>query len=298
MTSPGSRPGSPAYPQPTPVPGSSATRTSSADPPSGAGPAVSTTIARAPGSPPHASPVTDQPVGIGSGTQAGTRASAVTAEIASWAISTVWCSGVTAPCTWHQACAVEPGRTTSCSPHLGQTAETLIAHHRPVSERLRQAEDTGPLRKVLRSLPRMGRADCGTGMGRPVVACVGAVVHDAAGRLLLIRRGQEPSRGLWSLPGGRVEPGETRAEAVVREVREETGLEVRAGEPVGRVLIPAGDVDYDVTDLRCALVAPGTVPVAGDDAEAVTFADAPTLDRLACTPDLREVLRGWGVLPA
>jgi 8-oxo-dGTP diphosphatase len=154
------------------------------------------------------------------------------------------------------------------------------------------------LRKVLRSLPRMGRADCGTGMGRPVVACVGAVVHDAAGRLLLIRRGQEPSRGLWSLPGGRVEPGETRAEAVVREVREETGLSVVAGEPVGRVVIPAAAVDYDVVDFACALADPAGAPVAGDDAEAVTFADATTLDGLACTPRLVETLREWGVLPA
>jgi 8-oxo-dGTP diphosphatase len=130
------------------------------------------------------------------------------------------------------------------------------------------------------------------------VSCVGAVVHDAAGRLLMIRRGHEPSRGLWSLPGGRVEPGETPAEAVVREVREETGLAVVAGEPVGRVLIPAGEVDYDVVDFACSLADPAALPVAGDDAEAVTFADAGTLDGLACTPRLVETLRGWGVLPA
>jgi ADP-ribose pyrophosphatase YjhB (NUDIX family) len=137
----------------------------------------------------------------------------------------------------------------------------------------------------------------GTPAPRPTVACVGAVVHDAAGRLLLIRRGQEPSRGLWSLPGGRVEPGETVAAAVVREVREETGLDVRAGDPVGRVLIPAGAVDYDVVDVACTLLHPDAVPAAGDDAEAVTFADAATLERLLCTPDLVETLRGWGVLP-
>src|SRR3712207_8438775 len=88
MMSPGSGPGSPAYPQPTPMPGSSATRTNSAGPPRGAGPAVSTTIARAPGSPPQASPVTDQPAGMGAGTQAGTRASAVTAATASGATGT------------------------------------------------------------------------------------------------------------------------------------------------------------------------------------------------------------------
>ncbi len=131
----------------------------------------------------------------------------------------------------------------------------------------------------------------------PVVPCVGAVVRDAAGRLLLVRRGRAPSRGLWSLPGGRVEPGETLEEAVEREVREETGLTVRAGAPVGRVAIPAGDVVYDVVDLACTLVRPDEQPMAGDDADAVTFADAAALEQLSCTPDLLVTLRGWGVLP-
>ena len=131
----------------------------------------------------------------------------------------------------------------------------------------------------------------------PVVACVGAVVHDAAGRLLLIRRGTEPDRGRWSVPGGRVEPGESPAQAVEREVLEETGLRVRAGEPVGRVRIPAAGVVYDVLDLACRLLDPVALPVAGDDADAVTFADAAALDRLPCTPGLVETLGGWGVLP-
>ena len=56
------------------------------------------------------------------------------------------------------------------------------------------------------------------------VRCVGAVVHDAAGRLLMVRRANEPGRGQWSLPGGRVEPGESDASALARELREETGL--------------------------------------------------------------------------
>ncbi|MHB1912084.1 MAG: NUDIX domain-containing protein, partial [Acidimicrobiales bacterium] len=59
---------------------------------------------------------------------------------------------------------------------------------------------------------------------RPEV-CVGAVVVDDD-RLLLIRRGHGPAAGEWSVPGGRVEAGETLAEAVVREVLEETGLEI------------------------------------------------------------------------
>ena len=131
----------------------------------------------------------------------------------------------------------------------------------------------------------------------PLVPCVGAVVHDAAGRLLLVRRGRDPHRGRWSLPGGRVEAGESPERAVEREVREETGLAVRAGRPVGRVRIQGDGVVYDVLDLACTLVAPAAVPVAGDDAADVVFADAAVLAGLECTPRLVETLRQWGVLP-
>ena len=65
------------------------------------------------------------------------------------------------------------------------------------------------------------------------VRCVGAVIKDRGNRLLLIKRGHEPGAGLWSLPGGRIEPGETDQQALVREVREETGLAVTAGPLVG-----------------------------------------------------------------
>ncbi len=60
------------------------------------------------------------------------------------------------------------------------------------------------------------------------VPCVGAIITDPAGRLLLIKRGHEPEAGRWSVPGGRIEPGESDEQALVREVREETGLTVTA----------------------------------------------------------------------
>jgi ADP-ribose pyrophosphatase YjhB (NUDIX family) len=136
-----------------------------------------------------------------------------------------------------------------------------------------------------------------TGDPTPVVRCVGGIVHDAHGRLLLIRRGRDPHRGRWSLPGGRIEAGESPEQAVEREVREETGLSVRAGAPVGHVRLPGDGVVYDVLDLACTLGVPAGTPIAGDDAEDVVFADAAVLEGLDCTPRLLETLREWGVLP-
>jgi len=60
----------------------------------------------------------------------------------------------------------------------------------------------------------------------PPIVGVGAVIWNGRGEIVLIRRGREPRLGEWSIPGGRLEWGESVREAVVREVREETGLEV------------------------------------------------------------------------
>jgi ADP-ribose pyrophosphatase YjhB (NUDIX family) len=129
----------------------------------------------------------------------------------------------------------------------------------------------------------------------PVIRCVGAIVVDERGRLLLIKRGHEPGAGLWSLPGGRIEPGETDDEALVRELREETGLTVKPGKLVGSVRRPAGD--GEVLDIRdyAATVAGGTLN-AGDDAADARWADVADLAGLALTDGLLDALTAWGVL--
>ena len=130
--------------------------------------------------------------------------------------------------------------------------------------------------------------------------CVGAVVHDDDGRLLLVRRRHEPGSGRWSIPGGRVEPGEDDATAVRREVLEETGLDVTVGLLLGTVQLagPAG-ATYDVRDYACALM--GGRLRAGDDAADARFHTRAEIgaadDRGALVDGLYGHLRSWGVLP-
>ena len=125
--------------------------------------------------------------------------------------------------------------------------------------------------------------------------CVGAiVVHD--GRLLVVRRGREPGRGSWSVPGGRVEPGESHDEACAREVLEETGLHVDVGHVVGQVerLAPDGST-YVIDDLTCTVRGPDE-PTAGDDADEVRWVTRAELTALPLVDLLHDTLDAWGVL--
>lgn len=133
----------------------------------------------------------------------------------------------------------------------------------------------------------------------PMIRCVGAVVHDAQGRLLLVQRANDPGRGQWSLPGGRVEAGESDASAVARELHEETGLLVRAGSLVGSVSRPAPQGVFMIFDYAAEVV--GGELSAGDDASAVAWVDLVTftdLDRRGLLVDLlARTLTDWDVLP-
>jgi 8-oxo-dGTP diphosphatase len=135
-------------------------------------------------------------------------------------------------------------------------------------------------------------------MSKETVPCVGAVVYDRSGRLLLIRRGQPPGQGLWSLPGGRVEPGETDHQAVVREVAEETGLRVRPGRLLGTVLraAPSG-ATYLIADYACELIGSDRAS-SGTDADDARWVDAADYAELPLVAGLTEALADWGALPA
>lgn len=129
------------------------------------------------------------------------------------------------------------------------------------------------------------------------VPCVGAVVFDASGRLLLIKRANPPAQGQWSLPGGRQEPDESAEDGVVREVREETGLEVHVEREVGMVerQAPSGDT-YVIRDFVCT--APRTEEVvAGDDAADARFFEIEELTDVDTSEGLLEALREWRLIP-
>ncbi|MEO8701093.1 MAG: NUDIX hydrolase [Kofleriaceae bacterium] len=121
----------------------------------------------------------------------------------------------------------------------------------------------------------------------PIVA-VAAIVYDASGRVLLVERGSPPGVGLWSVPGGKLEPGETLAQAVAREVREETGVIVEVG-PLACVVERIGD-DHHYVILDYVARAIGGELRAGSDARTAKLVDEGELARLAVTDGLLDVL--------
>jgi ADP-ribose pyrophosphatase YjhB (NUDIX family) len=125
------------------------------------------------------------------------------------------------------------------------------------------------------------------GLASPIVA-VGAIVFDSEGRVLLVERGKPPGAGLWSFPGGGLEPQETLAQAVAREVREETGLIVEVG-TLACVLERMGD-DYHFVILDYFARVLGGQLAAASDARAARFVTQDQLQALPLTDGLVDVL--------
>lgn len=123
-----------------------------------------------------------------------------------------------------------------------------------------------------------------------VVRAAGVVLVDDDGRVLLIRRGTEPFRGLWSVPGGSVQPGESLHEAAAREAREETGLDVSIGRELWSVRVPAdkGRV-FEIHDFAATVTGGSLRP--GDDADDARWVGLRDLDDLPLTEGLAGFLR-------
>lgn len=125
--------------------------------------------------------------------------------------------------------------------------------------------------------------------------CVGAVAVDD-GRLLLVRRGRGPAQGEWSVPGGRVERGETVGEAVVRELAEETGIEALCGPLLGWVERIDDDHHFVILDFVVEVM-DGGEPVAGDDAVEAAWIPLEEVAEMTNLVDgLAEFLHEHGVL--
>ncbi len=139
-------------------------------------------------------------------------------------------------------------------------------------------------------------------MIRPEVGVGAVAVHDGA--VLLVRRGKGPAAGEWSVPGGHVEMGETLHEAIVREVLEETGLEVVVDRYLGYAERMGADPDnpdlgqyhFVILDFAVTVLDPTQPPVAGDDAAEVAWVPTGEVSNLRLVQGVYEFLTEFGVL--
>jgi len=120
---------------------------------------------------------------------------------------------------------------------------------------------------------------------------VGAVVFNEAGEVLLIKRGKAPHFGRWMVPGGRLEWGETLEQATIREVREETGIDIEIDSflEIIEAIIPGdGGFHYVIMDYAARAVS-GSLAAGSDALEAAWFS-LDSLESLDLTPDLVRVI--------
>ena len=128
---------------------------------------------------------------------------------------------------------------------------------------------------------------------RPETA-VGAVIIRGE-QILLVRRGRGPAVGHWSVPGGRIEFGETMRDAVEREVAEETGLRVVCGPYLGHVERIGTDYHFIIHDFLAEPL-DNAAPVAGDDASEARWFSLRALDEVELVAGLAEFLTDHGVI--
>ena len=132
-------------------------------------------------------------------------------------------------------------------------------------------------------------------MTNVVEVAVGAVaLRD--NELLLVRRGRGPAAGEWSVPGGRVQVGEELHEAVVREVAEETGIEVVVERFLGWVERIGDTHHFVILDFAVSVLDPAQTPVAGDDAAEVAWVSLAELDGMHLVDGLLEFLVDHDIL--
>lgn len=120
----------------------------------------------------------------------------------------------------------------------------------------------------------------------PNAASVALIERD---RVLLIQRARKPYFGMWSLPGGRLEPGETAEQAAAREIREEMGLQVFALRPLRRMFLAQGRF---VLQVFATEAFEGEIVIAADEITDHAWVTLDEVGFMHTTPDLAEVVAG------
>lgn len=130
------------------------------------------------------------------------------------------------------------------------------------------------------------------GQGRPYIS-TDCIVFDELGRVLLIRRKNDPFRGQYAFPGGFIEIGETAEDSARRELKEETGIEAGELRLLGVYSDPGRDPRHHTITIAYLVRVQGQTPVAGDDAAAAEFVAHAEREKLAFDHDviLRDALK-------